>query len=133
MQNNFSNVPDPERVLDEAALPAPRPGVDFSQHRRTDAGNALAFIDLFGERLRYVDGCWRAWNGDAWVQVVELHLLPLARQATEEMLKWAARQLGKGIREAWEKHAAKSQSEPRLRAMIRLAASESFAQSRRGS
>jgi hypothetical protein len=91
MQNNFSSVPDPERVLDEVALPAPRPGVDFSQYQRTDAGNAVAFLDLFGERLRYVDGCWGAWNGEAWVQVVELHLLPLAPQATEEMLKWAAR------------------------------------------
>ena len=131
--NNFSDVPDPELVLDDVELPAPRSGVDFSQYLRTDAGNALAFNDLFGERLRFDGVCWRAWNGETWVQVVEAHLLPLARQATEEMLRWAARQLSKGVREAWEKHAVKTQSAPRLRAMIRLAAGKSFARSRRGS
>jgi hypothetical protein len=132
MQSNFSSVPDPERVLDEVALPAPRPGVDFSQYLRTDAGNALAFLDLFGETLRYVDGCWRAWNGKHWIQAIELELVPLARQATEEMLRWAARQPGNGIREAWEKHATATQSAARLRAMIRLAKGESLALSRRG-
>ena len=130
MQNNFSSMPDPERVLDEVALPAPSPGVDFSQHRRTDAGNALAFIDLFGEMLRFDGVYWRAWNGEDWVQVVELNLLPLARQATEEMLKWGARQ-PPGIHKAWEKHAAATQSAPRLRAMIRLARGESLARPRR--
>jgi hypothetical protein len=125
-------VPDPERMFDAGIeLPAPRSGVDFSQYLLTDAGNGLAFIDLFGEMLRFDGVYWRAWNGEDWVQVVELHLLPLARQATEEMLRWAARQLGKGIREAWEKHAAKTQSAPRLRAMIRLAAGESLARQRR--
>jgi hypothetical protein len=127
-------APDPICArVDEVELPAPRSGVDFSRYLRTDVGNALAFIDLFGERLHFDGICWRAWNGEAWVQVVGLHLLPLARQATEEMLRWAARQLSKGIREAWEKHAAKTQSAPRLRAMISLAAGESLARSRRGS
>jgi hypothetical protein len=130
MQNNFSSVPDPESVLDEVALPAPRPGVDFSQYQRTDAGNALAFLDLFGETLRFIDGRWVAWNGELWVQASELELLPLARQATEEMLKWAARQ-PPGIRKAWEKHAVASQSAARLRAMVRLAMGESLARQRR--
>ncbi len=130
MQNNFSSVPDPERVLDEVALPAPRPGVDFSQYLRTDAGNALVFLDLFSETLRFIDGCWDAWNGKRWVQVVELNLLPLARQATEEMLKWSVRQ-PPGIRKAWEKHAVASQSAARLRAMVRLAMGESLARQRR--
>jgi len=125
MQNDFWSAPDPERVV----LPVTKPGVDFSPYLRTDAGNARAFLDLFGETLRFIDGRWVAWNGARWVEVSELEMLPLARQATEEMLKWAARQ-PPGIRKAWEKHAVATQSAARLRAMIRLARGESLARPR---
>ena len=126
MQNDFWRQPDPERV----ALPVPKPGVDFSQYLRTDAGNALAFLDLFGETLRFIDGSWDAWNGGRWVQVCGVEMTSLARQVTEEMLKWAARQ-PPGIRKAWEKHVVASQSAARLRAMITLAMGKSIARQRR--
>ena len=125
MQNDFWSEPDPERV----ALPAPKPVVDFSQFLRTDAGNARAFLDLFGETLRFIDGRWVALNGGRRVQVCDVEMMPLARQATEEMLKWAARQ-PPGIRKAWEKHAVATQSAARLRAMIKLAMGESLARQR---
>ena len=85
------------------------------------------FLDLFGENLRFVEkwGCWLAWDGARWVEVSDLALLPLARQATEEMLKWAAAQpSGNGDREAWIKHAIATQKDTRLRAMISLAKGE---------
>jgi hypothetical protein len=126
MPNDFWSEPDPERV----ALPAPKPGVNFSEYLRTDAGNARAFLDLFGETLRFIDGRWVARNGGLWVQLCELEILPLARRATEEMLKWAAAE-PPCIRKAWEKHAVATQSAARLRAMIQLAMGESLARQRR--
>jgi hypothetical protein len=124
MKNDFRSEPDPLTV----ALPAPKLGVDFSRYLRTDAGNALAFLELY-ETLRF-DGGWVAWNGGRLVQVYEVEMQSLARQATEEMLKWAAGQ-PPGNRKAWEKHAVASQSAARLRAMIRLAMGESMARRRR--
>jgi hypothetical protein len=116
----------------QVALPAPKPGVDFSRYRRTDAGNGLAFLDLFGGTLRFTDGSWDAWNGEHWGQVCDLEMLSLARQAAEEMLRWVARRtLANSERKAWEKHADATQNVARLRAMIRLAASESLARARR--
>jgi hypothetical protein len=53
----------------EGTLPiAPRQGVDFARYRRTDAGNALAFVDLFGEDLRFIESlkAWLVWTGARW-------------------------------------------------------------------
>jgi hypothetical protein len=116
--------PDP---TDKVALPAPKPGVDFSRYLRTDAGNALAFLALFGENLRFEWGRWSAWDGSRWLEVSNLDLLPLARQTTEEMLRWAAGRPSGKDREAWIKHASATQMAARLRAMINLAAGESRA------
>ena len=125
----FDRLRDP---CAQVALPAPKPGVDFSRYRRTDVGNALAFLDLYGDNLRFIDGSWDARNGGHWGQVCDLEMLSLARQATEEMLRWAGRQPpANSERKAWEKHADATQSLARLRAMIRLAMSESLARARR--
>lgn len=76
-------------VRDEVALLAPKSGIDFAGYARTDAGNALAFLDLFGENLRFIEkwGCWIVWDGARWREVSDIALLPLARRATEEMIK----------------------------------------------
>ena len=78
-------------VRDETALPAPKSGTDFAGFARTDVGNALAFLDLFGENLRFIEkwGCWIVWDGARWREASDIALLPLARRATEEMMKWA--------------------------------------------
>ena len=101
-------------VGDEAPRIKPKGGVDFSRRLRTDANNALIFLDLFGDDLRFVEkwGCWLAWDRSRWVEVSDLALLPLARQATEVMLRWAAAQpSGNGDREAWIKHAIGTQKD----------------------
>src|SRR5271157_3711287 len=106
-------------VSDEAPPVEPKAAVDFSRRLRTDAGNALAFLDLFGENLRFVEkwGCWIVWDGARWREASDIAMLPLARRATEEMLKWAvAQSAGNADRDAWIKHAVATQKESRLRA-----------------
>ncbi len=103
------------------------PGVDFSKYLRTDAGNALAFVALFGGDLRFVEkwGSWLVWERTRWGEMSDLAVLPLARRCTEEMLSWsAARPSGDNDREAWIKHALASQKEGRLRSMVNLAKGE---------
>jgi D5 N terminal like len=114
-------------VRKEAALPAPKSGIDFAGYARTDAGNALAFLDLFGESLRFVEKWrgWIVWDGARWCEVSDTALLPLARRATEEMIKWAAAQPSGDNRKGWINHAFASQRDARLRAMINLAKGES--------
>jgi hypothetical protein len=51
----------------------------------------------------------------------------LASLATDELLRWTAGLPTGDDRKAWEKHAIATQSDARLRAMIRLARSESLA------
>ena len=112
---------------DEAPPTEPKPGVDFSRRLRTDANNALIFLDLFGENLRYVEkwGCWHVWGGVRWLEVSDLALLPMARRATELILTWAvALPTTNADREAWIKHAIATQKDARLRAIIGLAKGE---------
>ena len=113
-------------VRNEAALPAPKSEIDFAGYARTDAGNALAYVDLFGENLRFVEkwGCWIVWDGARWVEASDIALLPLARRATEEMIKSAAAQPSGDNRDGWIKHALATQRDARLRAMINLAKGE---------
>jgi putative DNA primase/helicase len=121
---------DPSQPLnlasDKAPTIQPRLGVDFSRRLRTDANNALIFVDLFVENLRFVEAwrCWLVWDGTRWREVSDLALLPMARQATEEILKWAVALLAVADREAWIKHAVATQRDARLRAMIGLAKGE---------
>ena len=112
---------------DEPPITEPKATLDFSRRLRTDAGNALAFLDLFGDDLRFVEkwGCWIVWGSRRWVEKSDIAMLPLARRATEEMLKSAiAQPAASADREAWINHAVATQRDARLRAMINLAKGE---------
>jgi putative DNA primase/helicase len=122
---------DPSRalaVLANTATPLePKAGVDFSEFLRTDAGNALLFLALFGDNLRFVEkwNRWLVWVGGRWIEFSDLAMLPVARRATDEMLSWAAfLPTGNADKESWIKHALSSQKEARLRSMIGLAKGE---------
>jgi putative DNA primase/helicase len=112
-------------VRDKVALPAPKPGVVFSQYPRTDLGSSRAFLDLFGENLRFVEAwkCWIVWEDGRWVEASDIAMLPFAWRVTDEMLKWASAH-GGADRNEWLKHAFKTQQDARLRAMINLAKGE---------
>jgi putative DNA primase/helicase len=119
---------DPHNPLaaasDEAPIIEPKATVEFSRRLRTDVGNARAFLDLFGENLRFVEkwGCWIVWDDARWVEASDVAMLPIGARATEEMLKWAVAQpVGNADRNAWINHAVATQRDARLRAMINLA------------
>ena len=101
----------------------PKSGVNFAAYRRTDAGNADMFCALFGDNVRYAEkwGLWLVWDGSGWVETSNLAMLGLAKKATEEILKWAARLPSDGDREAWIKHALTTEKEHRLRSMLTIA------------
>jgi putative DNA primase/helicase len=96
--------------------------VDPTKFRQTDAGNALLFVEMFGEDLRYVEAWrgWAHWNGSRWEIASDAALLPLAWQATEHMFAWATT-LPEDQRGAPRKHALATQKEQRLHAMLNLA------------
>ena len=108
---------------DKAPIIEPKAGVDFSRRRRTDAGNARAFLDLFGDDLRFIEKwkCWIAWDGARWTEASDIALLPMAVRTTEEIWKWTLTQPESDERKAWRKHVAATQSDGRLSAMIRQA------------
>jgi phage/plasmid-associated DNA primase len=109
--------------LDEELMAAlDGPDVDPTQFRWTDAGNALLFVAMFGENVRYVEAwrSWAHWNGSRWEIVSNAALLPLAFQATEHMFAWAST-LPEEQRAALRKHALATQKEQRLYAMLNLA------------
>ena len=117
---------------DKAPIIDPKATVEFSRRLRTDVGNARTFLDLFGENLRFVEkwGCWIVWDGARWVEASDIAMLPIAAQATEEMLKWAVAQpVGNADRNAWINHAIATQRDARLRAMINLAKGEAVLRS----
>ena len=106
---------------------------DFSKYEKTDAGNALAFLDWSGLHF----------DGDAYFVMDKRRrkidfnfndaLLPHIRRMTDEMLAWARAlpivdltQASFDRQDAWITHALKSQSLARLRAVERLALAEAM-------
>jgi putative DNA primase/helicase len=99
--------------------------VDPTQFRQTDAGNALVFVEMNKEDIRYIEAwrTWAYWNGARWELKSDEALLPLARQVTEHMFHWAATLPPDPCQEL-RKHAFAVQREQRLHAMINLAKGE---------
>ena len=94
--------------------------------RQTDAGNALLFVAMYAEDIRYVEPwrTWVHWNGKRWELKSDAALLPMARHVTEHMFNWAATLPDGDLRQALRKHALATQKEQRLHAMINLAKGE---------
>ncbi len=99
--------------------------VDPTQFQQTDAGNALLFVAMNKEDIRYIEAwrAWAHWNGKRWQLKSDTALLPLARQVTEHMFNWAGT-LADAPRTALRKHALATQREQRLHAMINVAKGE---------
>ena len=113
--------------ISQAAILAAIAGsiVDPTKFLKTDAGNALLFVEMNRENIRYIEPwrMWSYWNEQRWELMSDTALLPTARGVTEHMFNWAAT-LPQDPREALRKHALATQREPRLHAMINLAKGE---------
>ena len=98
---------------------------DPTNFRQTDAGNALLFVAIYKEDIRYIEAwrMWAHWSGQRWELMSDAALLPLARHVSEHMFNWAL-SLPEDRRKALRTHAFATQREHRLHAMINLAKGE---------
>lgn len=92
----------------------------------TDTGNARRLARLHSEDLRYVEefGHWLVWDGSVWRRDTTGELYRRAKSIPIDLLHEAAADPDASRREAIARHAAKTESERSIRAMIHLAKSE---------
>lgn len=91
----------------------------------TDVWNAGLFIEKYGDEIRYCDalGGWYIWDGSRWKRDDTFQILRLAKNTVKQIYEMARANGDKLL----FKHAVKSESETRLKAMINLARSEGVA------
>jgi len=91
----------------------------------TDAGNAVLFVQQHQERVRscYALRRYYVWDQRRWEPDAEGQVLELAKQTAASLYDELAHSTAPGRRKELAPWAVKSESEPRLRAMLALAAS----------
>lgn len=92
----------------------------------TDLGNAERFVARHGENVRYCYPWrrWIVWTGARWERDDTGRVHRLAKEAVRDIYREASDVADEDRRKALAKHAAASESETRLRAMVELAKSE---------
>lgn len=108
---------DPEPALE----PAPEA---LARSPFTDTSNAARFAEQHGDRVRYVPEwkTWLTWDGCRWAPD-RGETLELAKGSVLELYRAALAEPGEDARKRGLNWAIKSDAEPRLRAMLALAAS----------
>ncbi len=94
---------------------------------RTDLGNAERLVYHFGDEIRYCHAwkTWLSWDGTRWCPDETNHIRELAKKTVRRIYEEAKKTADDGKRQALAKHAVSSESEPKIRAMISLAKSDS--------
>lgn len=92
----------------------------------TDLGNAERFARDHGARVRFVHDRrrWHVWTESHWAPDADAEVTRLARETVRRTYAAVAAETDPDKRAKLAKHAAASESENRLRAMVTLAASE---------
>lgn len=93
--------------------------------RCNDVGNSVRFASQHQEHLRYCRSVgWLSFDGKRWKEASDDEVMRLAKLTAKSIYKEAYEE--KDRERSWElgKHANRSESEPRLRAMVSLAKSE---------
>jgi putative DNA primase/helicase len=107
----------------ETPTPATAPPVVDPPHL-TDVGNAKRLVAAHGTDLRYCAALgWLVWDGRRWAKDAGA-AMRLAKDTALSMYAEAATLLDPERRKALAAHAMRSEAEPRLRAMLSLAASD---------
>ena len=93
----------------------------------TDLGNAKRLVTRHGEDIRFVHdwGKWIVWSDHRWQIDNDGAVIRLAKETVTAMYREAIEIQDERHRQELIRHALRSQAEPRLRAMISLAESES--------
>ena len=94
---------------------------------RTDLGNAERLVYHFGDEIRYCHAwkTWLIWDGCRWCPDETNHISELAKKTVRRIYEEAKKTEDDGKRQALAKHAVSSESEPKIRAMVSLAQSDS--------
>lgn len=92
--------------------------------RDTDAGNARRLVAQFGASLRFCEawGAWIYWDGRRWATDKKGRIYRYATRTVASIFQEAIKCKELDARDLLIQHARRSESEPRLRAMITLAA-----------
>jgi len=92
----------------------------------TDLGNALRLVRLHGKDLHYCHpwGKWLVWDGRRWAKDATAEVVRRAKDTIRRIYAEASSEPDEERRKALAKHALKSESEARIRAMLALAESE---------
>jgi putative DNA primase/helicase len=96
------------------------------QPLRTDTGNGTIFARLYGDSIRYSYELkkWFVWDGKRWVIDSTGEIQGKAKKATNKIWQAADKFTDQDRRDAWKKHALRSESAYRIDAMVKLAQSE---------
>jgi hypothetical protein len=96
-----------------------------TEHALTDIGNAERLVSVHGQDIRYCRklGGWLIWNGVRWIIDESGQIWGFAKDALRSIYAEAATAENVHRQRELADHAKKSASEPRLRAMIKLAVS----------
>ncbi len=88
----------------------------------TDVWSSGLFFEKYGDVIRYCDALngWFIWDGTRWKKDEKFQILSLAKNTAKQMYQMAKSKNDKFL----FKHAVKSESETRLRAMVNLVRSE---------
>jgi putative DNA primase/helicase len=91
-----------------------------------DIGNAARFVDDHNKALRYVpaSGRWLRWDGARWADDDVLEHRRRAKETARLLAAEAAAERDEQRRKALLDHARRSSAEPRLRALLSIAASD---------
>lgn len=109
---------------DRARLLALRSRDQLARPALTDDGNALRLVRRYGSDLRWCPEIgWLHWDRRRWVPA-ETTALALARECARSIAEEAVFAEDDATRDAILKHCARSQGEPRIRAMLALARSD---------
>lgn len=92
----------------------------------TDVGNAERFVRICGPDIRYVGQTrtWLIWSEGRWKADTQSSIVERAKDVAKRMLSEAELEPNEPVRVALHRHALKSMSAPRLRAMLELATSD---------
>lgn len=92
----------------------------------TDLGNAERMADMFKDEIRYCHAwrSWLIWDGVRWMIDKTNQINQKAKQAVRSIYQEASAEVDSSDRKPIAKHAAQSEADYRLKAMINLCASE---------
>jgi putative DNA primase/helicase len=93
---------------------------------QTDVGNGRIFAQLYSDDIRYCCELnkWFVWDGKRWVMDSTGEIYRKAKKAMNRLWRAVDNFTDHDRRDSWKKHAKRSESAYRIKAMVELAQSE---------